>query len=172
MGEGTARPEPPGPRVRETPLPGVGVRYDFVTGRGERVAIVHHRTGRRQLVLYEKEDPDCARDSVELEERDSRTLAELLGGAGVAHELTKLQQSVEGLAIDWLPVIGGTAYAGRTIGDTRARTRTGSSIVAVLRGDLPYPSPGPDFLLEPADTLVVVGTPRGIEALRQILQSP
>ncbi|MBW3590037.1 MAG: cation:proton antiporter regulatory subunit [Actinobacteria bacterium] len=160
-----------GPEIKETNLPGVGVRFDFSTESGENVAVVHHRTGRRELVLYEREDPDCSRDVLELTESDSRTLAELLGGAKVAEELGKLQQSVEGLAIDWLPIVVGRPYAGRTIGDTGARTRTGTSIVAVLRGDVAFPAPQPDFTLEGGDTLVVVGTPRGIEDLATILQT-
>lgn len=85
--------------------------------------------------------------------------------------LGKLQQVVEGLAIDWLPIGPGRPYVGRTIGDTRARTRTGSSIVAVLRLDEAFPAPGPEFRIEAGDTLVVVGTSRGIEHLVEILHA-
>jgi TrkA domain protein len=70
-----------------------------------------------------------------------------------------------------LPVSAETPFAGKTIGDTRARTRTGVSIVAVLRGDRAFPAPGPGFGLEPGDTILVVGTPRGIEELAVILRS-
>lgn len=162
---------PSGPEITETSLPGIGVRFDFATENGETIAVVHHRTGRRELVLYERDDPDCARDVLELSEADSRTLAELLGGGKVAEELSKLQETVEGLAIDRLPVVAGRPYAGRTIADTAARTRTGTSIVAILRGDMAFPAPQPDFTLESGDTLVVVGTPRGIEDLATILQT-
>ncbi|MGH2682234.1 MAG: cation:proton antiporter regulatory subunit [Actinomycetota bacterium] len=157
--------------VRETNLPGLGVRYEFVTAGGRRVGVVYHKTGTRDLVIYDRHDPDTARETVRLDEDDSRTLAEVLGGAGVATELAHLQQDVEGLAIDWLPIVAGTSYVGRTIGDTRARTLTGSSIVAVIRGDRAFPAPGPDFALEPGDTLVVVGTARGIEDLAVILRT-
>ena len=33
--------------VNEIPLPGIGVRYEFVTHDGDRVAVVHHRSGYR-----------------------------------------------------------------------------------------------------------------------------
>lgn len=161
---------PSGASVQETRLPGIGVRYEFVTDKGERVGVVHHRSGRRELVLYEARDPDCVAQAIELDEADSRTLAEMLGGAGVAERLTKLQQSVEGLAMDQLAVGAGSTYEGRTIGDTAARTRTGASIVAVLRKDRAFPAPGPDFKLEAGDDLVVVGTPAGIEGLSRILR--
>jgi TrkA domain protein len=157
--------------VTESKLPGVGVRYEFRTRAGKRMAVVVHRSGRRDLFVGSAADPDTSRPVCELTEDESRTLAELLGGAGVAYQLTQLRQAVEGLAIDWLPVDPDSPYANRTIGDTGARTRTGVSIVAVLRGDQAFPAPGPDFQLKADDTMVVVGTSRGIEALVEILHA-
>jgi TrkA domain protein len=49
------------------------------------------------------------------------------------------------------------------------RTRTGSSIVAVLRGANAIPSPGPDFRLAGGDTLIVIGTREGADSARVIL---
>jgi TrkA domain protein len=150
--------------VEETKLPGLGIRYEFLTARGSRVGVIHHRTGRRELLLYDQADPDTVRNVVALDPDDCRTLAELLGSSRVAEQLEHLQK-VEGLAIDWLPIPSNSPFAGGTIGDTEARRRTGVSIVAVLRGEQAFPAPGPDQRLEGGDTLLVVGTPRGIEAL-------
>jgi K+:H+ antiporter subunit KhtT len=157
--------------VHEIQLPGVGVRLEFETVEGARLAVVHHRTGERDLFVYDADDPDVGRELVRLGPDDSRTLAELLGVSQVARDLAELQQGVEGLAVDRLPLAAGGPFAGRTIGDTEARTRTGVSIVAVLRQDRAFPAPGPDFVLEAGDVLVVVGTPRGIEALSVLLRS-
>ena len=157
--------------VREVPLPGIGVRYEFDLQDGHRVGVVHHRSGRREIVVFERDDPDTSHDLLRLGPEDSRTLAELLGVSQVAKELAELEQDVEGLAVDRLPLSGDSPYAGRTIGDTGARTRTGVSIVAVLRGGTAHPAPGPDAALESGDVLVVVGTPRGIEELAVLLRS-
>ena len=156
--------------VNEIPLPGIGVRYEFVTQDGDRVAIVHHRSGVRELVQFERDDPDTSHDLLRLGPEDSRTLAELLGVSQVAKELSELEQDVEGLAVDRLPLAKGSPFDGGTIGDTRARTRTGVSIVAVLRGNSAHPAPGPEFAIRGDDTLVVVGTPRGIEELAIVLR--
>ena len=78
-------------------------------------------------------------------------------------------QQIEGLAIDWLPVSANTPYANRTIGDAKVRTRTGVSVVAVIRGDQAHPAPGPDFHLEVDDVLVVIGTGAGIGSVRMLL---
>lgn len=89
----------------------------------------------------------------------------------VAKELAELERDVEGLAVDRLPLPSDSPYAGRSIGDTAARTRTGVSIVAVLRDGSAHPAPGPEAELRGGDVLVVVGTPRGIEELAVLLRS-
>ena len=151
--------------VTETRLPGLGVRYEFETSDRRRIGVLHHRSGLRELLLFDERDPDSCREVIRLDEGDSWTLGELLGGSRILKELSGLQQDIEGLAIDWLPLLSNSPFAGATIGDTEARRRTGVSIVAVLRGDQAFPAPGPDHPLEAGDTLLVVGTPRGIEAL-------
>jgi TrkA domain protein len=42
-------------------------------------------------------------------------------------------------------------------------------VVAVIRGDEAVPAPGPEFPVEFDDTLVVVGTPAGIQTVIEIL---
>jgi TrkA domain protein len=49
------------------------------------------------------------------------------------------------------------------------RTRTGVSIVAVMRAGQVYPSPKPDFLLTSGDLLVAVGTTDGLDASAKLL---
>ena len=41
----------------------------------------------------------------------------------------------------------------------------------MIREGTAYPAPGPEFGLAGGDTLVVVGTPRGIEELAILLRS-
>jgi TrkA domain protein len=157
--------------VTELRLPGVGIRYEFSTRTGDRVEVVAHRSGRRDIFVGDPHDPDAFRAVLELTEDESQTLAELLGGSRITRELTKLRQALEGLAIDWLPVDPDSPYVGRTIGDTRTRTRTGVSIVAAMRGEEAFPAPGPEFELKAGDTLVVVGLPRDIETVVEILHA-
>lgn len=157
------------PKIQETSLPGVGMRHDFTAEDGSRIGVVHHLTGRRELFVCSSDDPDAVTVSLHLSDEDSHALSEALGGSTVIENLGSLQQQVEGLAIDWLTVDPGTPYAGKTIGDARIRTRTGVSVVAVIRGDQAFPAPGPDFMVDAHDTLVVVGIPGGIKAVDEIL---
>ena len=70
-----------------------------------------------------------------------------------------------------LPLQVDVLDAGRTIADTQARSRTGVSIVAIVRGERAVPAPTPDQRLERGDTLVVVGTAEGVKALSDLLES-
>jgi TrkA domain protein len=159
------------PDVSETPLPGVGVRHEFVTAGGERVAVLTHRTGRRELAIYDRADPDAFTTVLHLSAEDTRTLAELLGATAVHEAVTAVQQRLEGLAIDWVTVPGKSGSVGTTIGEGAFRTRTGASIVAVVRGETTIPAPGPDHGFEAGDVVVAVGTPDGLAQLRALLVS-
>ena len=157
--------------IREVKLPGVGVRYEFDTAERKHIGVISHRTGLREVYVASHDDPDEFRRVLELSPDDARTLAELLGATRVAQQLAELQQRIEGLVIDWLPIREDSAYVGGTIGDARIRTRTGVSVVAIVRGDEAVPAPGPEQLLSSGDYLVVVGTPRGVEQLVELLRT-
>jgi TrkA domain protein len=180
------------PEIHETPLPGVGVRYEFTTRRAVRLGVVAHRAGRRDVVLYDAEDPDAAGATVALTAAESRALAALLrpgaervgdpdradraggdGGAGSScapPPAPGRRHAIGRFAVDWVAVPPGSPYAGRSIATAGVRSITGVSIVAVLRDDAAYPSPAPDFRLEAGDTALVVGTPDGVAALIELLE--
>lgn len=157
--------------VFETPLPGIGVRYEFTTARGERIGVVVLRDGRRDVLLYDEDDPDSCRSVVELEPAESATMVELLGGSKVTERLSDLRYEVEGLSIEWVTMGAGNSLTGRTIGDGMIRTRTGASVVAVIRGEQSVPGPGPDFRLEAGDVVLVMGSVDGVQAAADLLAS-
>ena len=159
------------PDVSETLLPGVGVRHEFVTASGERVAVLTHRTGRRELAIYDRADPDRCTTVLHLSHDDTRTLAELLGASPVSEAVSAVQQRLEGLAIDWVTIPAGSPVVGATIAEGAFRTRTGASIVAVVRGATTLPAPGPDHRFEAGDVAVAVGTTEGLAQLRDLLVS-
>jgi TrkA domain protein len=157
--------------ITQTRLPGVGVRYDVPLANGARLGVLAHRTGRRELFLYGSRDPDAVAAEVVLTPEEGKVVADLLGGTELVESLSRLQQQVEGLAIDWIEVPSTSAFIDRTIADAEVRSRTGVSIVAVLRDDDAHPAPGPDFRFSAGDTAVVVGTPEGIATAASLLTS-
>lgn len=159
------------PDIEEFPLPGVGVRYELTTRSGKRVGIVSHRSGRREILVQDPRDPDSFQRMLELTQEEAQTFSEALVASRIVKQFAELQQRIHGLSIDWLPVRDDSPYVDRTIGDTRMRTRTGVSIVAIVRGDDAFPAPEPDFTLQAGDYLVVVGTSRGVEQVVQVMHA-
>jgi TrkA domain protein len=156
--------------VQETRLPGVGVRHEFTTVGGERMALLTHRSGRREIAVYDRDDPDACHTVLHLSADDTRTLGELLGTSQVSEAVLGTQQ-IEGLALDWITLPAGSPFDGASIADGQFRTRTGASIVAVIRGSTTIPAPEPTTTFEGGDVLVAVGTPEGLTRLRSLLES-
>ena len=130
-----------GVEVEQTVLPGIGLRHEFTTHSGRRIGVVSHRSGRRDLVIYDAEDPDKASETIQLNEEEANALVELLGAPRIVQRLQALHRDVEGLVSEKVPVPPGSPYDGRPMGDARGRTRTGASIVAVVRGSQVFASP-------------------------------
>lgn len=150
--------------THRTTLPGVGVQYDYTTESGQHISVVVHHDGRRFIGFYERDDPDSCQLSVPLTPQEATALAHLIDAAPIDAVRT---EGID-LVTEHIP-LGSRPLRGRLLGDTRARTRTGASIVAVLRTHSAHPSPGPDFRLAIGDTLVVVGTREGVDALSEII---
>jgi TrkA domain protein len=158
-------------QVEQIPLPGIGVRHEFSTAAGVRLGVVPRSDGRAEVYVWNAGEAPATSPAFTLADDEVHTLVEVLGGSRVTEHLTRLQEFVEGLAIDWLTVSSTSPVAGATIGAAGIRARSGVSVVAVLRGARTHPAPGPEFRVEAADTLVVVGTPQGVTAAAGILRA-
>ncbi len=155
--------------VSETQLPGVGVRHDFETESGQRVGVVVHRDGRREIVVYDRDDPDACSSLVALSSDDTRTMAELLGASQVTEAVAAVRHDIRGLSIEWIEVPAGSSAIGASLAAGAYRSRSGASIVAVMRDDESIPAPDPDFELLEGDVAVAVGTVDGLASLRSLI---
>lgn len=155
--------------VTETKLPGIGLRHDFVTDDGRRVGVVSRKGGRRDLVVFGKDDPDACSLVIGLNGPEADALAEFLGSRRIVERLATLSEQVASLVTGKVRIAHGSHYDGLTLGATRARTRTGASVVALIHDGEAIASPGPDAAIHGGDVLVVVGTAEAIDALRDIL---
>ena len=155
--------------VTEILLPGVGLRYEFVTASSVRIGIVAHRDGRVEFVRYAGDDPDASQPLLTLTREEADVIAEILGAPRITERFADLTREIPGLASATVEVPFGSPFAAAPLGATRARTRTGASVVAIVRGDDVIASPTPAEVLHGGDSLVVVGTESGIEGVRRIL---
>ncbi|WP_067478796.1 cation:proton antiporter regulatory subunit [Actinomadura hibisca] len=171
-----------------TVLPRVGVAYAFTTAGGQRAAVVAHRDGRRDLVVYHPRDPRQVLLSVALTGTEPRTVAELLGlptvidhlpdpaavppqaRAAAANGSSDPARGTAGTQVVRIPVTAGSPWYGRRLDDIGAGT--GATIVAVLRDDRTLAAPPPDLGLRHGDAVVATGTPEAIARLRKPLVRP
>jgi TrkA domain protein len=156
--------------LRETRLPGVGVKFSFTTGHGSRLTVIQHADGTRELYVFQRARDDDARAVIRLEDDEARQLGALLGGA---YERPKIVEDLEmafgELAIEWVPVPDGSPAIGRTLADCGFRARTGITIIAILREPEPVSGAQPDDVIEQGDTLVTVGKLGQYPGFRRLL---
>lgn len=150
-------------------LPGIGVRNDILTAGGRRISVITYRSGERDIALFDSDDPDACIESIALTDDEATTIGEILGASVTLSKITGLGDSSLGLYTEEISLPVGSGFVGRPMGDTRARTVTGSSIVAIARGGEVIPSPGPETVFEAGDVVVAVGTRKGLDALVGII---
>ncbi|MFJ8695686.1 cation:proton antiporter regulatory subunit [Streptomyces roseolilacinus] len=153
--------------MSSTPLPGIGVRYDLTTREDRRLSVVARRDGTRVLSAYRQDDPDECALSVKLTAPEAEALIDALMPSH--HSPSLLSTTDLGLVAERIELSSTSHWCGRHLGETRMRTETGVSVVAVLRRADAIPSPGPDFRLAGGDTLIVIGTREGADAAAAIL---
>ena len=144
--------------VYESDLPGVGKKFEIELDESERLVVVIHNTGKREVFRRVGEE-----DSVklfELTDQLSRQLGSILEGAyfqPVASDRTETMLD-ENTMLEWVKVVEGSDVVGRSLEDLDFRNRTGATVVAVQREDESTESnPGPETVLRVDDTLIVLG---------------
>ncbi|HET7479673.1 MAG TPA: cation:proton antiporter [Rubrobacteraceae bacterium] len=85
--------------------------------------------------------------------------------------LDGLRRATVMIETDWVDLPEESPLAGRTIGDLAVRTRTGASIVAVVRGREVFTNPGPEFQLAAGDTLGALGTSGQRSAFLEMIEA-
>lgn len=158
-----------GVRIENIELPGIGMRHDLVTESGRRISVVSHRSGKRDLALFDVSDPDSCRDSIAMTDDEAEALADVLGASVMVSRLTRMSDETDGLYTEKIELPASSPYINRPLSDTKTRTRTRVSIVAILRDKTVVPSPTPAEILRPGDLIVAVGTRAGLDAVSRLL---
>jgi TrkA domain protein len=158
--------------LRETRLPGVGVKYTIRTARGGRLAVIQHNDGQREIYFYPRSQDDEPTAVIELHDDEARQLGAVIGGA---YERPKVVDDLElalgELHIEWVPVPDSSPAIGRTLADARLRARTGVTVIAILRDPEPVSGAQPGDRIQQGDTLVGVGKAGQFAEFRRLLAS-
>ena len=155
--------------LRETRLPGVGVKYGFRMDDGGRLAVILHNDGQREIYYFRRGEEE-PRAVIRLDDDDARQLGAILGGA---YERPKIVEDLEvalgDLLIEWVPVPDDSPAIGRTLAECGFRARTGITIIAILREPEPVTGAQPGDVVQRGDTLVTVGKAGQYRAFRRLL---
>jgi CPA2 family monovalent cation:H+ antiporter-2 len=84
--------------------------------------------------------------------------------------LQQLGRTSRMIETEWLHLPENSPIVGETIGEVRIRSKTGASVVAIVRGDEALPNPGPEVTFEAGDVVGVLGTPDQRGAFRGLVQ--
>lgn len=157
--------------VVETLLPGVGIRYELTTATGALLAFVVRRDGLVEVSVFDSDDPDRARDVVRLDASEAAAVADILGAPRMTERFADLSREVPGLHSARITVPEGSRFAEGPLGDTRTRTRTGCSVVAIVRPHEVVTAPAPTDVLHAGDVLVVIGSRQGLEEADRLIST-
>jgi TrkA domain protein len=156
--------------LRETRLPGIGVKYGFRTSEGGRLAIVLHNDGIREIYFFRHDHDDEPSEVIRLDDDEARQLGAVIGGA---YERPKIVEELElalgELTIEWVPVPDDSRLIGQTLAECGFRAKTGITVIAILREPEPVAGAQPSDVVKKGDTLVTVGKLGQYRAFHKLL---
>ncbi|HEY9402720.1 MAG TPA: TrkA C-terminal domain-containing protein [Pyrinomonadaceae bacterium] len=157
--------------ISEAFLPGVGRKFQVETTSGDRLVIVIHDDGTRELYHFTRKNMDRPASVLRLTDGESRQIAGIVGGLTyVPRNLPMAEVILGDLVLEWFTLDAGAAGVGRTIRDLQARTRTGASIVSIIEPDqTKRTNPEADTVLNEGATLIIAGDRLTIGALKRLL---
>lgn len=157
--------------ISETHLPGVGRKFQIETVRGDRLVIVIHDDGDRELYHFDRKNLDRPASVITLTDGEARQIAGIVGGLTyVPNALPTAEVILDDLVLDWFTIDAGSAAIGKTIRELEARTVTGASIVSLVEPDhVKRTNPEADTVLNEGATLILAGDRQTISALKRLL---
>jgi K+:H+ antiporter subunit KhtT len=157
--------------ISEAFLPGVGRKFQVETTSGDRLVIVIHDDGTRELYHFTRRNLDRPSSVLRLSDGEARQIAGIVGGLTyVPRSLPMAEVVLEDLVLEWFTIEPGAACIGKTIRELEVRTRTGASIVSIIEADqTKRTNPEAHTVLNTGATLIVAGDRRTINALKRLL---
>jgi TrkA domain protein len=144
--------------LRETRLPGIGVKYGFRLDAGGRISLILHNDGKRELYWFRRADDEGPTAVITLDDDEARQLGAVLGGAYERPKIVEeLEMALGELQIEWVPVPDTSPWIGTSLAEAQFRAKNGITVIAILREPEPISGAQPHHVIEPGDTLVTVG---------------
>lgn len=155
--------------IYEAEVPGVGHTFELELDGDERLVVIIHHDGKRDV--YRRPDPDADSEHLfSLSAQQARRLGSILEGAYFQPvALDDVRVPLGDAIIEWYEVGTASEVAGETLAASGLREQTGVSVVAIQRGEETIPNPDPDERIAAGDTLVALGTREEQQAFGAII---
>lgn len=156
--------------LKETRLPGVGMKWSMTLAGGTRITVIQHNDGDREIYVHRRAGDEDPAAVVELHDDEARQLGAVLGGAYERPKIVEdLEMALGEFQIEWIKVPSGSWVNGRTLSDVGFRKRTGVTVIAILRESESIAGAQPDDVILDGDTIVVVGKAGQFGAVKRLL---
>lgn len=157
--------------IRETDLPGIGRKFQMNTRSGDKLVIVVHDDGRREMHHFDYRDLDKSISMVTLDDGEARRVGGILGGmVYMPKALESVDMAFDDMVIEWYKIEPGSKSIGKTIGDLHIRKETGATIIAIVNRDQEkIINPGPEQIIKEGATLVVLGARGTVKESKRLI---
>jgi TrkA domain protein len=156
-------------QFKEVNLPGIGKKFSIITSGKEKVSVIIHLSGKREIYFFKKDDFDEPVCSFVLNEKEANQLGSVLMGTFFKPEAKEEKEMfLKNLIIEWISLEKGSPLINKSIKESEIRKKTGASIVAIMRGDLTITNPSLDEILREGDIIVLVGNKQQIEKFYEV----
>ncbi len=160
--------------IRESDLPGIGRKFEILTHNEDKVVIVVHDDGRREIYHFDEDDHDESISSVTFNDSESRQVAAILGGMIYKPKaLESVEFAFDDLVFEWFKVEKYAPAVNKTIGEIDFRNQYGVTVIAIVKKNLKkLLNPGTEAVIEAGDTVVICGERRELkEVINQLLSN-
>ncbi|WP_339205887.1 cation:proton antiporter regulatory subunit [Bacillus sp. FSL W8-1143] len=153
-------------KVRETELPGIGHKAEMITRNNEKLAIITHDDGRREMYHFQEDDHEESISDILLNDEEARQIAAILGGMVYKPKaLETVEVAIDKLMIEWFKIEKNAPAVQQTIGDLSVCQYDQVTVIAIVRKSYEKMNPGPETVIEEGDTLVISGERQEIKNL-------
>lgn len=145
-------------QIKTSDLPGIGKRYTFKTANGDQVTTILHHNGNREIYHFSPDEEDDPDFNMTLTDEEARQLGTIL--LGVDYQPIsddRVELFLKNIRMEWIKVDADSDIANKKIIDSQIRSRTGSTIIGIQRGDTMIGSPDINEVILPGDVLMAIG---------------
>ncbi|MFC7197851.1 cation:proton antiporter regulatory subunit [Halosimplex aquaticum] len=156
--------------IYETEVPGVGHKFELELDGEERLIVLIHHDGKREVYRRPGENQDSQK-LFSLTGKRARHGSILEGAHFQPIEMDEIQVPLGEAIIEWVDIDSSSPLVGQTLRAANIREQTGVSIIAIQRAEKTIANPMPDTTIEADDILVTLGSRDEQQAFSELVET-